>query len=198
VTERAAYFWDSCVFYKFLNKAANAPYTADVVQFIEDAKRGEIDILCSTLIMAEIRPSALIRGGYPSILRFLDDMKGAFRLIGPTPDIMQKTAILKDHKYKHKAKEPRDISTPDAIHLLTCLHAKEDLGFDEIIFHTFDNGGGKNWEGKCVPLLTFQEWTDGTSNIPLIGKIAAMKREIPIHSTPHLPGVIHFHPNRGP
>jgi len=185
-----AYFWDSCIFYRFLDRLSAASHTADVVQFVADAKRGDIEILCSTLVLAEIRPSALIRGGYPSMSRFLEDMKGAFNMIAPTPDILGKTAVLKDRKYIHARKAPREISTTDAIHLLTCLHVQEDLDYTDIIFHTFDNGGGKTWEGRCVPLLTFEEWIGGAGNIPLIGKIAAMKRQLPNHPTPHLPGVL--------
>jgi hypothetical protein len=98
--------------------------------------------------LAEIRPSALRCKSFDNIDEFFDDFGGAFLPLSPTPEIMKRAAILKDRRYSHPKKGPRHIGTPDAIQLLTCLHAAEDLGYSEVVFHTFDNGGGKGWEGK--------------------------------------------------
>ncbi len=180
-----ALFWDSCVFYRYLTEHPNE-YVMDIAQYIRDAQDGKVDILFSTITLAEIRPSALKQKGFEDIDEFLADFNGAFIPIGPTPDIMKQAAILKDRRYAHARKDPRHIGTPDAIQLLTCLHALEDLGYTDVTFHTFDNGGGKGWEGKCVPLLSFEEWTDGCEDEPLVGKIAALKRTRPIYPEPFL------------
>lgn len=184
-SSKPTYFWDSCVFYRFLNATSSAPAT-DIAQFIADAQANKISILCSTLAFAEIRPSALRKQGYETIDEFFDDMNGVFLPIGPTPEIMKRAAILKDHKYTHATKAARHMSTFDAIQLLTCLHAREDLGLAETVFHTFDDGGGKSWEGKCVPILSFEEWTSGCGHIPLVGKIVAMPRKKPEYEEPPL------------
>ena len=185
---RRALFWDSCVFYRYLTESP-AEYVSDIAQYIKDAQTGKIDILFSTITLAEIRPSALTRKGFDNIDEFLDDFGGAFLPIAPTPEIMKRAARLKDRKYSHAVKDPRHFGTPDAIQLLTCLHAAEDLGYGEVIFHTFDNGGGKNWEGRCVPLLTFEEWTTGCENEPLVAKIAALQRSMPLYPEPLLPDI---------
>lgn len=183
---RKALFWDSCVFYRYLTGSPDE-YLQDIVQYIRDSQEGKIDILISTITLAEIRPSALRQKSFNSFDEFYDDVGGAFLLLGPTPEIMKRAAILKDRQYTHAKKGPRHIGTPDAIQLLTCLHATEDLGYKDIIFHTFDNGGGKGWEGKCVPLLSFEEWTTGCENEPLIGRVAALTRTKPLYPEPLLP-----------
>ncbi|SNS83673.1 hypothetical protein SAMN05880556_11320 [Azospirillum sp. RU38E] len=186
---RKALFWDSCVFYRYLTQTP-PEYVADIVQYIRDAQAGQIDILFSTITLAEIRPSALRQRGFDHIDDFFDDVSGVFLPIGPTPEIMKRAAILKDRRYRHARKDPRHIGTPDAIQLLTCLHAAEDLGYEEVVFHTFDNGGGKGWEGKCVPLLSFEEWTAGCEDEPLVGKVAAMTRSLPLYPQPLLPDMV--------
>lgn len=176
------------MFYRYLTESP-AEYVRDIVQYIRDAQDGKIDILFSTITLAEIRPSALRRRGYDNIDEFFDDFGGAFLPIGPTPEIMKRAAILKDRRYTHAVKDPRHIGTPDAIQLLTCLHAVEDLDYKEVVFHTFDNGGGKGWEGKCVPLLSFEEWTAGCDDEPLVGRIASISRTKPLYPEPLLPEV---------
>jgi predicted nucleic acid-binding protein len=185
---RKALFWDSCVFYRYLTEIPNE-CVEDIVQYIRSAQRGDIDIIFSTITLAEIRPSSLRQKGYDGIDEFFDDFNSVFLPIGPTPEIMKRAAILKDRKYRHSRKDPRHMGTPDAIQLLTCLHAAEDLGYAEVIFHTFDNGGGKGWEGKCVPLLSFEEWISGCEDEPLIAKVAALTREKPLYPEPMLPDV---------
>lgn len=58
----------------------------------------------------------------------------------------------------------RFLSETLPIHLMTYIQARDVPRLDDIIFHTFDDGKGKNWEGNCFLLLIFHEWTNGTEN----------------------------------
>lgn len=156
-------------------------------QYLMEADQGDRTIYVSTIAMAEIRPEFLKAKKIGSIFEFFDDFKSAFRLIGPTPDIMARSAHLKGFKYTKKGtKADRVVGTADAIHLMTCLHAKEDLGADDIVFHTFDEGKGKTWEGKCAPLIKFEEWCEGIRDNPLVAKVIALPRCKPEHPAPKL------------
>ena len=181
---REAYFWDSNVFYRFLSGQPDE-CVPDLKQFVKEAQEGKCDILCSTLAFAEIRPSALLTAGFASIGEFFEDAQSVFKPIAPSPDIMIKAAVLKDWKYKHAVKSPRQIGTPDAIQLATCLHAREDLKIANLIFHTFDDGKSKIMGEKSVSLLSFEEWLVGC-NEALQLRIANMPRQKPLHPSPEL------------
>ena len=152
-----------------------------------EAEQGERAIYVSTVAMAEIRPEFLQAKKIGSIFDFFEDFKSAFRLISPTPDIMARSGQLKGLKYTKKGtKAQRVVGTGDAIHLMTCLHAKEELGAGDILFHTLDEGKGKTWEGKCVPLLKFEDWCEGLRDHPLVSKVIALPRRKPEHPAPKL------------
>jgi len=185
MTTKRTFFWDSCVFYRFLT-GKPADLVPDIEQYIQEAQKKDIQILCSTMSFAEIRPSALKQKGYGSIDEFLKDCSGVFVALDPMPEVMKQSAILKDLSFKHATKQPRVIGTPDAIQLLTCLFVREHMGLPDTVFHTFDDGGGKTWEGKGVPILSLAEWTIGIEGHPLIAKLLAMPRTQPAHPTPKL------------
>ena len=186
MTTGRSYFWDSNVFYRFLTKKPDE-CVPDLEQFVEDAQLGKCEILCSTLAFAEIRPSYLQKAGFASVDDFFEDVNGVFKPIAPSPDIMKKAAILKDWKYQHATKQSRDIGTADAIQLVTCLHAREDLQIGGIIFHTFDDGKSRVMGEKSVSLLSFEEWLVGCSGA-LQQRISSLPRQKPFHPSPKLPG----------
>lgn len=69
---------------------------------------------------------------------------------------------------------------------MTCVFARDVLGLEDIVFHTFDDGKGKNWEGKCVPLLSFDEWTGGLEDNELVQAVLKLPRQKPTHPEPNL------------
>jgi hypothetical protein len=75
----------------------------------------------------------------------------------------------------------RTLGTPDSIHLATCLHVRDTLGLTYVVFHTFDDGRGKNWEGKCVPLLSFERWYPPATRTPLITDVCNLPRLKPVY-----------------
>lgn len=180
-------FWDSCVFIRYLLQPEGADLLPDIDQFIDDAKMGKVEIHFSTIALAEIKPNHFKNRGYKNFVEFSEDMKGAFRPIGPSPDIMMATSVIRDFPYPHPRNgKSRSLGTADGLHLMTCLFAKETLGLDDMVFHTFDDGGGRNWEGKCVPLLSFQEWCSGIPANPYTDKICQIPRTRPEHPNPRL------------
>jgi hypothetical protein len=181
----ANYFWDSCVFIRYLT-GGPPQYTKDIAQHITDATSGKTLIHYSTIALAEIKPSQLVKQGYGDINAFFADFEGAFSPIGPSPDILIRAASVRDISYPNpNGGDDRVLGTADAIHLLTCVHARDDLGISDIIFHTMDDGKNRNWEGKCVPLLSFDKWTVGIPRNLYVKQICSLKREPPIH--PALP-----------
>jgi hypothetical protein len=152
----------------------------DIDRFIEDARKGERTIYASTIILAEIRQEALRKRHHRSIDDFMGDMRNAVRLIDPNPNIMMAAGRLKDCRSTNPAKDgkatPRVIGTADAIHLATCLYLRDTMGVSGIVFHTFDDGKGKTWEGKCVPLLSFEKWFPEKDRPSCIKDVCSLER----------------------
>jgi hypothetical protein len=150
-------FWDSCVFIRYITESPQ-DYVNDIEQYIKDARERKRTIYFSTLVYTEIRPRFFRQG---NIHDFFDDLTGMFVPVDPTPNIFITAGAMRDIDSTNPA-DPngprRVIGTPDSIHLATCLHLRDILGIADIVFHTFDDGKGKNWEGRCVPLLSFERW----------------------------------------
>lgn len=180
------YFWDSCVFIRYLTGEPN-DLVADIAQHITDAAAGTTLIHFSTIAFAEIKPSHLTKRGYGDMNDFLEDFQGAFSPIGPSPDILIRAGSVRDISYPSpNGGADRIFGVADAIHLLTCVHARDDLGLKDIVFHTMDDGGSRNWEGKCVPLLSLQNWTAGIPKNPYVSKMVSLKRQMPTHPAPDM------------
>ena len=55
-------------------------------------------------------------------------------------------------------------------------------------FHTFDDGKSRHSiDGKCVPLLNFQNWCKGLDAAELVKSVKAIIRKIPEHDQCPLP-----------
>ena len=154
-------FWDSCVLTRYLT--GNPPgYEGTLNKLVDDARGGKIKIWHSTILYAEVRPSQLKAGGFESMADLIDDMAGALFPIGPTPSVLMRAARLRDYSYLHhspqKTEKSRVLSVPDSIQLCTCLHVKEDRGVSDLVFCTYDDGKGSNYEEKAVSLLRFHDY----------------------------------------
>jgi predicted nucleic acid-binding protein len=179
MSRRKAIFWDSCVFYRYLTGIPNE-LVDDIGQYISDARNGKVEILTSTIAFAEIRPSVLKRHSYHTLADFVADFKASFLPIAPTVDIMNRAAIVKDQKYPNpKGGNSRHIGTPDAIMLLTALHAQQELGYDDLVFHSFDEGTGKTWEGRCTPIIGLENWLSGCAEDHLLKQVCKIVRQLP-------------------
>jgi hypothetical protein len=185
--------WDSCVFYCYLT-GSPAHYYTDIAEYIMDAKAGKYKIHCSTLAFAEIRQSALAKKGYGSVQEFFADFESAFFPIDPNPNIMIAAGELKNaqpiNPSDDKTPNHRVIGTADAIHLMTCLYLRDAMGVKDVIFHTLDEGKGKTWEGKCVPLLGFERWFPPDARNGRVLDVCNLNRKKPLHPQPKLPGTL--------
>ena len=175
-------FWDSCVFIRYLTEEPS-DYIDDIARYITDARNGNRKIYFSTIAYVEIRQRFLKRSGYDSIRKFFFDFGRAFLPIEPSPNILISAGEIRDitpiNPSNATTDHPRVIGTPDAIHLMTCLHVRDVLGVSDVVFHTFDKGKGRNWEGKCVPLLEFERWYPTEMRSGHIDKVCNLTRTQP-------------------
>lgn len=182
-------FWDSCVFIRYLTEYPST-HVEDIRHFIEDTRaRLESDrrkIFYSTIVMAEIRPRHLKSGDIDDFFR---ELGSSFEPIEPNPNILRaagelRDAVATDPSTKEASK--RAIGTADAIHLTTCLYVRDVLDVPDIVFHTLDEGKGGNWEGKCVPLLQFENWFPAGRRSRLVEDVCGLARTKPLHPVPRL------------
>ena len=187
-------YWDTCVFVRYITGKPNDGYLPQIRTHVADAMNGNTCIHFSTIALAEIRPQCFRESKFKRIEDFFEEFQAAFFPVDPTPDILIKAGQLRDHQYHNPAvgkpseknkRYKRTLGTADAIHLMTCLHLRDDRKLSGIKFHTFDNGKGKSWEGKCVPLLTYDKWTQGITD-PIVALISSLPREEPFHPQPSL------------
>ena len=178
------YFWDSCCFIAYLNDETDFYDVPSLEQFIDDAKTGKALIHTSTIALAEVRPSFMKKRSIGSFVEFMDDLNGAVVLTDPSPNIMTMAGLYKDLKYTKSNSRGRNLSTPDAIMLATCIHLADDAGVDIDCFHTYDNGKKRGEEGRAVPLLTYQEWCQTFSENEFAARIIKLPRLAPIHPEP--------------
>ena len=174
-------FWDTCVFIRYLTRNP-VELLRDIDQFVSDAKKRSVTIYYSTLIYAEIMSSHLTQGGYGGMQDFIRDMEGAFEPIDPTPDILMNVGVMRGLKAEHPTKPAKLIlGTPDAIHLATCIHARDTLGVQDIVFHTFDATPGNGWQGKTIPIIGLEGWYGSHMSVRQIADVCSLPREHPIY-----------------
>lgn len=180
-------FWDSCILCRYLTESP-AEHLGDINQFIDEAKAGDTAIYFSTILLAEVRPSHLKHKGHADFSALQSDLQGALRPIAPNTNILMMASSLRDHEFKlekmQKDQKSRVMSVPDAIHLATCIYARDALEIPEIVFHTFDDGKSKGADGKGVPLLSFNDWSAHLAKDPLVAAVRKLPITQPLHPEP--------------
>lgn len=128
----------------------------DVERILNEAAYGRRKLWVSSILYAELRPSAFRPSGrFPNLDRFVAYVSGLTTTVSPTPETMLRAARLRDLTWtrspdlRAKDEKPRYMSLGDSIHLATALWVKEalDLG-DELEFLTFDDGKSKTGEAE--------------------------------------------------
>lgn len=178
------------MFIAYLTNDQKAYDIQSIETYLTEAKQNSTMIYASSLTLAEILPSKMGNGGFSDFTHFTSDFEGSVILVDPNPNIMALAGRLRDLPYKKGTSTSRKLDTPDAITLATALYLQNALGIELDAFHTFDNGKKKGPEGKCVPILSFEEWCqdfDG-HNTSLASEVIDLPRRRPIHSSPNLPG----------
>jgi len=181
-------FWDSCVFYAFLGDEQHAYDIASIEQYLQEAKAGKCRIYASSLVFAEVTPSAITRPTIGTFQDFVDDLQGAVSIIDPTPNVMHLAGRLRDLPYKKGNSAGRRLSTTDAIMLAGCVHLRDVYRVDVSEFHTFDNGKKRGPEGKMVPLISYEDWCTSFTpdQMQTAGLVTRLNRRTPIHPQPKL------------
>lgn len=188
-------FWDSCIFIRYLVGNNSADNFGDIERFISDAKEGRRKIYFSTLTYAEIRQEFFIGTKVGSIKQLFDDLGSSFIPIEPNPNILMRAGELRSCKSTNPGDpnppQQRSIATPDAILLVTCLFARDELDIADIVFHTTDEGKGKNWYGRSVPIIGFERWYPEATRTDIVTQVCSLNRSRPLHPEPQIQGLIH-------
>lgn len=182
----ANYFWDSCCFIAYLNDEKHAYDIPSLEQFLDETRDGKSVIYTSTIALAEVRPSFMRKSAAGSFSEFMEDFGGAIVLLDATPNIMQTAGYFRDLKYKKSNSTSRQLTTPDAVMLATCVHLEDDLGVKMDCFHTYDKGRRRGPDGKGIPLLSYEEWCEGIAENDFAARVIKLPRCEPIHSEPKL------------
>lgn len=180
------YFWDSCCFIAYLNDEQHAYDIDSLEQYLDEVRDGKSVIYSSTIALAEVRPSLMKKSAGGSFTEFMEDFGGSIVLLDATPNIMQLAGYLRDVKYSKSNSKGRQLATPDAIMLATCVHLEDDLGVKVDCFHTYDKGKRRGVDGKGIPLLTYHEWCDGIEENEFAGRVIKLHRREPLHPEPRL------------
>lgn len=186
-------FWDSCVFIRWLTQSP-PELASDIDSFIKDAQRGHRTIYFSTLAFAEVRQRYLRQGGFATIQAFVDDFSGVFMPVDPSPNVMMNAGLIRDAMSTNPSdpnNHSRIVSTPDAIQLASCLYVKQTFEVSDIVFHSFDRGRSKGWEGKCVTMIGFQDWFPAAGRSRVIQDVCDLTRTEPLY-----PQISMFAPDR--
>lgn len=181
------YFWDSCVFCAYLGDLRDAYDVDSIEYFIDDAKRGKCSIFTSSVCLAEVRESHVVRADAGSYDDFFDSFQSLVQVIDADPNVMRIAGQMRDIQFK-KDNGIRRLGLGDAIMLATCLYMPKAYSVEIDIFHTYDKGKKRGPEGKGVPILDIESWCKDMAgaHLRLIGPVLALKREAPIFSQKNL------------
>ena len=180
-------FWDSCVFYAYLDSQTTHDIKG-IDQYLQESRDGLHRIYASSLVLAEVLPSAITRPDIGTLQNFIDDLQGAVTIVTPSPDVMHHVALLKDLPYKKTNSKVRRISTTDAIMLASCLEIRDVWGITIDAFHTFDDGKTRGPGGKMVPLISYNDWCQSLTaeQLKVATPVIQLNRCRPEHPTPSL------------
>ena len=184
------YFWDSCCFIRFVTRFP-LEGTGELDQFVSDAKKGRLKIHFSTIVYAEFGPKYFIGKKHSRIEEFFADMGSAFIPHEPNPNIMIFAGRLRHAEPTNPQPSGpqgngRALGAADAIHLATAVYLKEAYKLDKLIIHSFDEGRGKTYDGRCVPIVGFERWYPEMKRTPEVQKVCSIPKLKPQHPSPDL------------
>jgi hypothetical protein len=182
-------FWDSCVFIRYIINDVDAPHFNDIARFVDDAKARKRQIYYSTISLAEFRQEYFVGSKFGSIQDFFDDMGSACIPIEPNPNVMISVSELRSAKSTNPDNphaSGRVIATPDAIVMMSALYARDALGIRDIVLQSTDEGKGKNWSGRAIPIIGFEKWYPEATRTDRVKEVCSLSREKPIHPEPDM------------
>lgn len=184
-------YWDSCCFIRLITRTPDE-LLGDLEQYVQDARKHRIKIHFSTIAFVEIRPRHFIGSKYGSVEDFFAHWGSAFHPFEPNPNIMIYAGKLRDATPvnpfpKADPEKKRSVGPADAIHLATCVFLRDVAGLEDIELHSFDMGkGSTSHDGKCVPIIGFEDWFPQESRSKEVGEVCGLIRRKPKHPSPDL------------
>jgi hypothetical protein len=187
-------FWDSCLFIRYVSGDTTQPFYEDISRFVDEAKSKRRRIHFSTLTFAEMRQEHFKGSSYGGIRDFFHDLGANFYPIAPDPNIMIMASEIRSARSTNPGDpgaDSRVVATPDAIILATALFARDSMKVADLVLQSTDEGKGKSWAGKCIPIVGFERWYPEATRTPRIQQVCELPKERPSHPEPMLGLVVH-------
>ncbi len=130
----------------------------DLETILTEAAVGKRRLWASSLLFAEMRPSAFVPGRFPTLSEFVRYLRAIAIFVTPDPNTMLRAGRLRDLKWQRPTplrlpgETPRFLSMVDAIQLSSALWVKETAGVANLEFIAFDDriGDDAEFERKSV------------------------------------------------
>ncbi len=139
----------------------------DLETILTEAATGKRRLWVSSILFAELRPSAFVPGRFPTLREFVRYLRAIAVFVTPDPNTMLRAGRLRDVKWQRPAalrrpdEKPRFLSMIDAIQLASALWVKETAGVADLEFLAFDDRGADDTEsGARLSLLRLQDYTN--------------------------------------
>ncbi len=139
----------------------------DLETILTEAATGRRRLWVSSILFAELRPSAFVPGPFPTLREFVRYLRSIATFVTPDPNTMLRAGRLRDVKWQRPAalrrpdERPRFLSMIDAIQLASALWVKETAGIADLEFLAFDDRApGDAEDGARLSLLRLQDYTD--------------------------------------
>ncbi len=181
------------MFIRYVTRDVDADHFQDIARFVVEAKAGKRQIYYSTISLAEFKQDHFVGSEFGSVRDFFDDMGSACIPIEPNPNVMISVGELRSARSTNPqipSGPHRSIATPDAIIMMSCLFARDALGVDDIVLHSTDEGKGKNWYGRSVPIVGLERWFPESTRTDRVKEVCSLPREKPVHPEPLLEGIV--------
>ncbi len=160
-------------------RAESGDAERDLETILTEAAVGRRHLWASSLLFAELRPSAFVPGRFPSLSEFVRYLRSIATFVTPDPNTMLRAARLRDVKWQRPAalrrpgEMPRSLSMVDAIELAAALWVKEAANVANLEFLAFDDPES----GARLSLLRLQDFTDDLIDSDVMAAVRLARAE---------------------
>ncbi len=165
-------------------RGESGDFERDLETILTEAAVGRRRLWASSLLFAELRPSAFVPGRFPTLGEFVRYLRSIAVFVTPGPNTMLRAGRLRDVKWQRPAalrlpgEKPRFLSMVDAIQLASALWVKETVGVANLEFVAFDDRLGDDAESRAsLSPLRLQNYTDDTIDSDVMAAIQLARAE---------------------
>lgn len=140
---------------------------SDIETILTEAATGRRRIWTSSIVFAELRPSAFVAGRFAALPDLIRYLRSIATFVAPDPNTMLRAARLRDVRWQRAAalrgpgEQPRFLSLLDAVQLASALWVKETAGVADLEFLAFEDfGGNSSGDAGWLSLLRLQDYAD--------------------------------------